>query len=409
MPSRAYLKDLCVLVCDCPHSTPVWTESGVLVLRSHNIRRGRLDLGDPSYTDEHHYRDRTRRAAPAPLDLVITREAPMGEVCMLPEGVRCCLGQRMVLLRPDQNKVVPRYLLYALQSPTVQHAILVNEGTGSTVSNLRIPLLEALEIPYHEHSHQQAIATILGSLDDKIDLNRRLSETLEGMAAAMFRVTFANGEAQAAPGTTLGDLVSLEKGLSYKGAHLAAAGTPMINLGSFGGRGRLKPDNTKYYSGDYRPKHLVAAGDLVVANTDITQTRTVLGSPAVVPPYLGAEVLFTHHVYALRFKTKDSPWRSFVYYRLLQDDFRERAAGFATGTTVLALPKDAVLGLPVTLPTEEKVSKFHESVQSLWRRQWAAYEESRTLASLRDLLLPRLISGELRIKDAEKMVEAAPV
>ena len=91
------LRDLCKSVVDCHHSTPVWTDTGVIVLRNQNIRNGRLDLSEPSYTDERHYAERTRRAAPRSDDLVITREAPMGEVCMVPAGLRCCLGQRMVL------------------------------------------------------------------------------------------------------------------------------------------------------------------------------------------------------------------------------------------------------------------------------------------------------------------------
>ena len=168
MGSKQRLRDLCSQVVDCPHSTPVWTDNGVIVLRSHNIRNGRLDLSSPSYTDEAHYQDRTRRATPSEGDLVITREAPMGEVCIIPAGVRCCLGQRMVLLRPDKAKVDPRYLLFVLQSPAVQHEIHVHEGTGSTVSNLRIPALEALPILTPPLPEQRAIAAVLGALDDKI-------------------------------------------------------------------------------------------------------------------------------------------------------------------------------------------------------------------------------------------------
>src|SRR6476646_1952281 len=134
MAVDAPLSDLCDAIVDCPHSTPLWTNSGIVVLRIHNIRNGRLDLSNPSYTDEAHFVDRTRRATPTQGDLVITREAPMGEVCMIPSGIRCCLGQRMVLLRPNRARADPEYLLYALQSKDVQREIGVSEGTGSTVS-----------------------------------------------------------------------------------------------------------------------------------------------------------------------------------------------------------------------------------------------------------------------------------
>ena len=115
------LEELCEEIVDCPHSTPVWTEQGVVVLRSPNIKNGRLDLSNPSFTDEVHYEERSRRARIQGGDVVITREAPMGEVCLIPDGLKCCLGQRMVLPRPSLNACHGKYLLYALQSRQVQN------------------------------------------------------------------------------------------------------------------------------------------------------------------------------------------------------------------------------------------------------------------------------------------------
>ena len=181
---------MCEAVVDCPHSTPVWTDSGYVVLRNQNIKNGRLDLSAPSYTDEEHFKQRVRRMAPRAGDIVITREAPMGEVCKVPEGLTCCLGQRQVLLRPKAG-VSPDYLLYALQSPFVQDQIRWNEGTGSTVSNIRIPVLEKIEIP-RLGSSEQSIAGTLRSLDAKIDVNLRINQTLEAMAQAIFKSWFVD-------------------------------------------------------------------------------------------------------------------------------------------------------------------------------------------------------------------------
>ncbi|RTL15220.1 MAG: restriction endonuclease subunit S [Burkholderiales bacterium] len=181
---------MCEAVVDCPHSTPVWTDSGFVVLRNQNIKNGRLDLSAPSFTDEEHFKQRVRRLAPRPGDIVITREAPMGEVCKIPEGLICCLGQRQVLLRPKSG-VNADYLLYALQSPAVQEQVRWNEGTGSTVSNIRIPVLEKIEIPRLGES-EKLIATALKSIDDKIDLNRRINQTLEAMAQAIFKSWFVD-------------------------------------------------------------------------------------------------------------------------------------------------------------------------------------------------------------------------
>ena len=96
----------------------------------------------------------------------------------------------MVLLRPDNALMDGRYLLFALQSPEVQHEILAHEGTGSTVSNLRIPALESLRIPAPPLDEQRRIAAILGALDDKIELNRKMNRTLEELAQALFKSWF---------------------------------------------------------------------------------------------------------------------------------------------------------------------------------------------------------------------------
>lgn len=186
------LDDLAELIVDCPHSTPKWRDEGEVVLRSQNIRNGRLDLTSTSYTDHDGYLSRVKRAVPQAEDLVFTREAPMGEVCMIPHGLKCCMGQRMVLIRTKRDLLSPHYLLYLIQSPFLQHQISWNEGTGTTVSNIRIPNIKAFEIPLPPLAEQKAIAHILGSLDDKIELNRRMNATLEGMAQALFKSWFVD-------------------------------------------------------------------------------------------------------------------------------------------------------------------------------------------------------------------------
>jgi type I restriction enzyme S subunit len=285
---------------------------------------------------------------------------------------------------------------------------------------------------------QRAIGHILGSLDDKIELNRRINETLEGIARALFKSWFvdfdpvrakAEGRDPALAGPVaalfpdsfetleprvvpkgwhlqeIGKLLTLDKGLSYKGACLADLGTPMVNLGCFLGKGKFSEQAIKHYTGEFRPQHVVRQGDLVIANTDITQKREVIGSPALIPPHLGTDkVIFTHHVFAARFLDGKQGWRLFTYFALLQEAFRERAAGFATGTTVLALPRDAVLNLPIITPPIELVQIFGSMVEPLVARIWHNAANSRILAGLRDTLLPKLVSGDLRIPDAKQVL-----
>lgn len=172
------VKELCSAVIDCPHSTPLWTNKGKIVLRNAYIKNGWINLSNPSYTDEEHFQQRIKRTKPQSGDIVITREAPIGEVGMIPEGVECCLGQRMVLLRPNTEICDNYYLLYALQSSYAQHQMSWSEGTGSTVSNLRIPHLEQIKVPYKPLMEQRKLVSILKAIEQKIYVNREINRNL---------------------------------------------------------------------------------------------------------------------------------------------------------------------------------------------------------------------------------------
>ena len=172
------IRELCSVVVDCPHSTPKWTANGKIVIRNKNIKHGKIDFSSPSYTDDEHFAQRIKRAKPQPGDIIITREAPIGDVGMIPENTECCLGQRMVLLRANQSVCDNFYLLYSLQSLYVQHQISCSEGTGTTVSNLRIPHLEQIQIPYLPLEQQAKISSVLRALEEKIENNRRLNDNL---------------------------------------------------------------------------------------------------------------------------------------------------------------------------------------------------------------------------------------
>jgi type I restriction enzyme S subunit len=185
------LSDIATII-DCPHSTPKWTELGYFVIRNWNVRNGRLNSDRASYTDKKHFLERIRRSQPEFEDLVLTREAPMGEVCMIPDGLECCLGQRVVLLKANHQVVNPAFLLFSIQSPFVKNQINSHEGTGFTVSNLRIPAIANLEVPLPPLPIQTRIAAILSALDDKIELNRQTNATLEAIAQAIFKEWFVD-------------------------------------------------------------------------------------------------------------------------------------------------------------------------------------------------------------------------
>jgi type I restriction enzyme S subunit len=371
-----------------------------------------------------------------PGDFILSNSATPG----LPKfmGIEACIHDGWLLLR-DFNGLDKLFAYYLLLNDRPH---LVHQGNGSVFTNLKTDILKSHRVHLPPLPEQRAIAHILGTLDDKIDLNRQMSATLEAMARALFESWFvrfdpvrakAEGRDTGLPAeiadlfpdrfeaseigevpkgwrtVALEDLADVEKGLSYKGAHLEdSGGIPMITLGCFAGSGAFKAQGLKRYSGKHEAKHMVRAGDLLVANTDITQDRVVLGSPVIVPESIsGGSTLFTHHVFAVR--TRQPLMRRFLFFALLQRDFRDTAKGHATGTTVLALPRNSVSKHRLCLPDAQLLEWAMAQMTSFSLRAERQRVESDSLRSLRDTLLPKLISGDLRVPDAERVLADAGV
>jgi type I restriction enzyme S subunit len=184
----ASLNSLCTQIIDCPHSSPKWTTTGFPVIRNYNIKDGRIDTTKLSYVDEETYISRNKRATPQAGDIVISREAPMGVAAIIPDNFKCCMGQRLVLLKVDRNKCDPQYLLYALMSQFVQAQIKRFDTTGSIVSNLNIKDLGNLIIPLIDN--QRAVAQLVKKIDDKIDGNKIISKHLEFIARLVYNYWF---------------------------------------------------------------------------------------------------------------------------------------------------------------------------------------------------------------------------
>ena len=117
------LLDICELIVDCEHKTAPTQERGYPSIRTPNIGRGRFILEGVNRVSEETYQLWSRRAVPQPGDLIMAREAPVGNVAMIPPGLQPCLGQRTLLIRPDHSKVDPSFLNYLLNGPHIQGSI----------------------------------------------------------------------------------------------------------------------------------------------------------------------------------------------------------------------------------------------------------------------------------------------
>ena len=420
---------------DGPHATPTKTLTGPLFLGISNLASGRLDLTAAEHLSEDDYRRWTRRVTPTTNDVVFSYETRIGEAALVPKGLRACLGRRMGLLRAKDGTVDPRFLLYAFLGTQFQETLRARTVHGSTVD--RIPLIEMPGFPIRvprNVAEQRAIAHVLGTLDDKIELNRRMNATLEALARALFRSWFVDFDPVRAKmeGRDTGlpkeiadlfpnRLVDSEvgeiprgwdigylsehfeaiKGVSYKGSGLGRGGMPLHNLNSVDKRGGYRCEGIKFYSGDYADRHVVYPGDVIVANTDLGRENLLIGYSAIVPGLFGDSGIVSHHLYRVRARPSGRLSAVFLYRLLNSPQMHDVVAGYANGTTVTMLPKDALQMPAVVEPPSTLLETFDAVALDLEHRREQAVVESRTLGALRDALLPKLVSGEFQVTGLE--------
>jgi len=161
--------EACIEVVDCHNKTAPYTDSGIKLIRTSNIRNGVINLEDTKFVDQPTYEFWSRRCPPQPGDIIFTREAPMAEVGMIPPGQTICMGQRMMLLRADNEDLLAEYLVYVLQAPFIRrYAEEVAVGTG--VKHLRVKDVEQLPIVIPPIYEQRLIVKIIKELFKAIAL-----------------------------------------------------------------------------------------------------------------------------------------------------------------------------------------------------------------------------------------------
>lgn len=312
----------------------------------------------------------------------------------------------------DRTIIEPRFLYYWIRGK--EFAIQCDSVKGQTDMADYVSLADQrrMRITLPPLPTQRRIAEILGRLDDKIALNRRLNRVLEEMAQALYKhhfVDFGPYQEGAFVGSELGsiprgwevdrlgDHVKAIKGLSYKGKWLADEGMPLHNLNSIYEGGGYKYEGIKYYTGEYKEKHLIKPGDLIVANTEQGFDYLLIGCPAIVPKRYGADGLFTHHIYKVEFKKGSPLTSSFLYFWLKNPALRQSVTAFTNGTTVNMLSRDGLQHPRIIVPTPEAIQKFENLAQTVLDKIEQHAEENRKLAEIRDYLLPRLLSGEILV------------
>ncbi|MGI2801259.1 restriction endonuclease subunit S, partial [Photobacterium damselae] len=191
---RIQISEVCELIVDCVNKTAprVDYETPFKMIRTPNVKGGKISLNDCRFVEEDTYEKWTRRAKVLRDDVLLTREAPMGEVGIVDFDETVFLGQRIMQYRVDRSKLDPHFLLYSFLSSDLQHQFNMHEGSGSVVSHIRVPDCSKFELNLPPLDVQKDIAGVLKKLDRKISVNQQTNQTLEEMAQAIFKSWFVD-------------------------------------------------------------------------------------------------------------------------------------------------------------------------------------------------------------------------
>ncbi|MFQ1660743.1 restriction endonuclease subunit S [Aeromonas veronii] len=369
-----------------------------------------------------------------PGDLIFTQRGTLGQVAIVPDTphLEYIISQSQMKLSVDPQKADVEYLYYLFLGPEQQEYIR-NNAIQTGVPHTNLGILKKTPITLPTLVEQQKIAGLLGSLDDRIALLRETNATLEAIAQALFKSWFvdfepvharARGEQPAglAPEVaalfpdsfeesalgmvpkgwntgTLGDVAHFQNGYAFKSKDWCESGHPVVKIGDvkpgiidFSGCSYIAPETTEGLS-----RFKLRRGDLLVGMTGyVGETGLV---PHVEPhAYLNQRVG--------RIATKSGLIDlGFVYCLVRNSAFKGYAEARSHGSAQANVSGAVLLDYPVVTPTQNILDRFNGSVGVLLERILSNHEQAQTLATLRDTLLPRLISGQLRLSDAKQQLK----
>jgi type I restriction enzyme, S subunit len=380
-------------VIDSLHQTPSYSETGLPMVRVTDIKRGYLDLSNTLKVSSDVFAKFSKNHTPKKGDILFSRVGSYGNTCIVNNETKFCLGQNTAFIIPKEN---PLFLYYYLNSPDGQFEI-ESSVAGSTQPTVSLKSIKNFEVPSPSPEVQKAIASVLSSLDDKIDLLHRQNTTLERMAETLFRQWFVEEAREEWKFVELGEYLDCFNGVSYKSSELNPSKVAMVTLKSFDRNGGFRLDGFKEFTGRFKEQHVVVQGDLVVAHTDITQGAEVIGNPVLVVN----DTRYEHMVISMdlvKVKSKHE-WLSneFLYRMMRTREFKEHCLGYSNGSTVLHLSKQAIPSFEFFMPPKEKIQSYTEFAKDLFGKKFKNIEQILTLEKLRDNLLPKLMSGEVRV------------
>jgi type I restriction enzyme S subunit len=407
---------------DGPHATPKKTEKGAYFLSISSLEKGRLDLSKSAHLSETDFKKWTKRVTPQKDDLLFSYETRLGEVALMPDGIKACLGRRMGLLRPKKEKVMPAYLLYAYLSPAFQQIIISNTIRGATVDRIALNELAHFSIRIPSLEEQEKVASLLCALDAKIECNNRINAELEAMAKTLYDYWFVqfdfpfdfasgkpapNGKPYKSSGGKMVYNPTLKRDIpaGWKDSNILAVadllggGTPTKKKPEYwnGAIPFFTPTDAngtifKFSTADYITEEGLkkSSTKLFERNTVFITARGSVGKLVLA----GVDMAMNQSCYALRAK----PGISYTYLFFLAKELIHHLEVKSSGSVFDSIVSNDIEFTSLAIPDSTVVEKYATVVEPAFERIAKNTQENQHLTQLRDWLLPMLMNGQVTVQ-----------
>lgn len=378
------LEDVIERFIDYRGKTPKKTDVGIPMVTAKIVKAGRI-LEPNEFIAEEDYDAWMTRGLPEIDDVVLTTEAPLGEVALIKDK-KIALAQRIITLRGNKAYLHNPFLKYYLQSATGQYE-LQSRASGTTVLGIKAAILKKMTVSLPSIPEQKAIASVLSSLDDKIDLLYRQNKTLESLAETLFRQWFVEEAQEEWEDGTIADLIEfnpirkLAKGTVTPYLEMAALSTTMFS-----------PE--KWYDREFTSGTKFVNGDTLLARITPCLEN---GKAAYITFLDDNEVAWGSTEYiVMRPKGELHPF--FAYTLSRNGAFKEYAEGCMEGSSGRQrVNVDHLKNYSIKIPSPEVIDAFNSFAEPTVQKLHANAGQIRVLEKLRDTLLPKLMSGEVRV------------
>ena len=372
-------------------------DKGVPMLRTTNLTERNISYNDVKYVT-HEFHNKNKKSQLKYGDILVARHGDNGKACMyLSNDEANCLNA--VIIRPDNLKINPRFFLYQFNSPIIRGTI-GSMSSGSVQDVINTKQIAQLEIPLPNREIQDKITELLSSLDDKIDLLHRQNKTLEQLAETLFRQWFVEEAEDSWEVEKFENIIDVVGGYNHKLIDIADSGDYLLSMGSIIKNYGISFNATHSIKENIVDmKYLCRNGDIVITTRDITQDADLLGSPGIIPRSLTNKKVFVgSNLYKIVLKS-DKINGLILYWLLRSNPYRKFVKEYASGTSVLMLKKSDLLQFSFRLPPKMLLRKLEIEIEELTQKLENNQNQILTLTQLRDTLLPKLMSGEVRVNN----------